>query len=454
MTRARCAVALAGLTLPLSATLVRNQSALAEGTIWAECISGSVADTCQTSSWYTAPVAVVWHASPSPEETSPCLLGIEYPFESDGVPSLACTARWKTEGTDRKELTLHIEVSSPSGEAVPERAPDANGWYDHPVTITFKGRGYSGPAVCQTSNGGPTITYGGPDSLNATVDATCVDPAGKTSTASFALRYDATPPTITGAFASRPPDFEGWYNHPVTFYFTGSDALSGMEPCSATYAGPDSPDAQLIGSCRDRAGNVATYAVSLRYEAIPPALSVAASVGDDVVSLRWAASTRVEISRAPGLHGTHASTLYSGAAGSFTDTRCQNGVRYTYTVKASNRAGKVSKRSLTIVPGPRLLAPSANAVLAGPPVLKWTPVKGASYYNVQLYYRGHKVMSAWPVHPNLHLSSSWHYGGAAQSLAAGRYEWYVWPGLGTLSAARYGSLIGRSTFVFKPAAAV
>jgi hypothetical protein len=105
-------------------------------------------------------------------------------------------------------------------------------------------------------------------------------------------------------------------------------------------------------------------------------------------------------------------------------------------------------RSITITPGPRLLAPAANARLSTPPLLRWTSVKGATYYNVQLY-RGHKLLSAWPVSPSLQLTRAWRYGGAEQRLAPGRYTWYVWPGFGAFGAARYGPLIGHRTFIMR-----
>jgi hypothetical protein len=443
--------AFAGLSIALGVGLGSVSRAQAAGTIWAECVSGSLAQTCQTSSWYTGPVAVVWHASPSPEETSPCLLGIEYPFNADSVTNLLCNATWRTEGSDTKTLTLHVEVTTPTIEATPARPPDANTWYNHPVAVTFNGHGYSGTASCATGAPSATAVYSGPDTVSASVQGTCVDPAGKSASTSFGLHYDATPPTITGAFPSRPPDFNGWYNHPVTFVFTGVDATSGMEPCSATYAGPDSSSARLLGSCRDRAGNVTTTGVSLRYEAAPPPLSVAASAGDRTASFRWQATTNVEIARTPGLRGPHASTLYSGSSGSFTDNRVRNGVRYTYTLKAKGRSGNVSKRAIALVPGPRLLAPATNAHVVTPPLLRWTPVKGATYYNVQLF-RGQKLLSTWPVRSSLQLSRTWKFNGVESRLAAGRYSWYVWPGYGAIGASQYGSLIGHRTFIVHSAA--
>jgi hypothetical protein len=437
------------LSLVLAAALLSATRASGAESIWAECVSASVTANCQGSTWYTGPVSVIWKATGQPEHSSPCNLNVKYPYETDTVTTLSCTAVWGAE-SDTRAVALKDEVSELTTEAIPERPPDSNGWYNHPVAVSFAGLGFSGPASCFANGSSATTVYPGPDAVSTTVAAKCVDPAGKSAVPSFGLRYDATPPSITNALPIRAPDFNGWYNHPVTFVFTGSDAMSGMEPCSATYAGPDSDTAQLTGVCHDHAGNTATFTVSLRYHATPPALSLSASPGDGVVSLRWSAGNKVAIVRSPGLHGPRASLLYEGSSGSFTDTRPRNGVRYTYTVKAKDVAGNVTQRTVTVTPGPRLIAPAANARVTAPPLLRWTPVRGASFYNVQLF-KGAKLLSTWPVHTSLQLTDVWHYRGTEYRLAPGRYTWYVWPGFGSLSAAHYGGLIGHRTFVVQPA---
>ncbi|HEV2980108.1 MAG TPA: hypothetical protein VGX51_01645 [Solirubrobacteraceae bacterium] len=417
--------------------------------IWPECVSGSAPGECRESGWYTTPVSVIWKSTGAPQHTEPCELGRQYRYESDTVAKLSCEAEWQGGGTDRKTIVLHDEVSELATEAVPERPPDSNGWYNHPVAITFAGRGFSGPAACSATGPSPTVSYSGPDTLSTAIGARCVDPAGKSANASFGLRYDATPPSLTDALPTRAPDFNGLYNHPVRFVFTGTDAMSGMEPCSATYAGPDSETAELTGVCHDRAGNAATLTVTFRYHATPPALSFTASPGDGVVSLRWSASTSVAITRSPGLHGPHASLLYEGRSGSFTDTRSRDGVRYAYTISAKDIAGNVTRRTISVTPDPRLIAPAPNARVTGPPLLRWTPVRGASFYNVQLF-RGAKLLSTWPSRASLQLSNAWRYQSAEYRLVPGRYTWYVWPGFGSVGAAHYGALIGHRTFVVRP----
>ena len=97
-------------------------------------------------------------------------------------------------------------------------------------------------------------------------------------------------------------------------------------------------------------------------------------------------------------------------------------------------------------PNLRLLAPLANAHISSPPLLSWTPVRGASYYNVQLYRSG-KVLSAWPKHATFQLRGTWKFEGHRYRLKPGRYTWYVWPGFGKRSAAHDGREIGQGTFV-------
>jgi hypothetical protein len=110
-----------------------------------------------------------------------------------------------------------------------------------------------------------------------------------------------------------------------------------------------------------------------------------------------------------------------------------------------------------------LTAPAKGAVVTAPPLLKWIAVKGATYYNVQLWRvsttsqakaakRG-KILSAWPTTTSFKLQKRWKLEGKAQSLTPGRYKWYVWPGIGKRAANKYGPALGESSFTVKAKAA-
>ena len=63
-------------------------------------------------------------------------------------------------------------------------------------------------------------------------------------------------------------------------------------------------------------------------------------------------------------------------------------------------------------------------------------VKGTCTENVVITRDGTRVAIGWPT------STSW----TPPKLEAGLYRWYVWPGFGPKAAARYGRLIGSSSF--------
>ena len=234
--------------------------------------------------------------------------------------------------------------------------------------------------------------------------------------------------------------------------FFGTDETSGVEGCSSgTYSGPDAASASVIGRCWDRAGNLsAPSEFDLRYDSTPPSVTDLAGVGEDrTVRLRWAVSgaTQVEVWRSPGREGAARSVVSRGADGSVLDRHVRNGRRYDYNLVALDDAGNITARTFSVTPGVRLLTPANGISVDGPPTLRWTDVRGAGYYNVQLLHRGRKVLSAWPGKPRLQLDRAWRFDGHRVRLKPGRrYTWLVWPGRGKRSRNEYGPLIGRGTF--------
>ena len=94
----------------------------------------------------------------------------------------------------------------------------------------------------------------------------------------------------------------------------------------------------------------------------------------------------------------------------------------------------------------RSISPAPGARIASPPLLRWRPVARASYYNVQVFRGGVKVLSMWPTRTRFQLRARWTFLGRQYRLSAGKYNWYVWPRFGRGAAGRYGNALGRSTF--------
>lgn len=353
-----------------------------------------------------------------------------------GVSLLAASSAWGSAYTVTADCTVGGQT-----------APCDSGWYTSTVAISW---------TWSPNDDGSNPTSGCVPHVYAqdastTASCTVAGPAGETSVTQ-PINVEISDPSV-GAVPTRPPDQNGWYNHPVTIAFGGS-SFSGIASCTTVpYSGPATPAATVAGSCTDNAGKtVEATSAPFAYDGTPPALNVSADTGDRTAILNWqtsdvAPSAKFELMRKPGLHGKRPSVLYRGLHTSFRDRRVKNGVRYRYTLKALDAAGNVAEHTIVAKPGRRLLAPAAGAQLTGPPLLRWTAVRGASYYNVQLYRGKHKVLSIWPGQASLQLTSTWRFHHHRYRLRPGTYHWFVWPGYGRRSAARYGHEVGTSTFV-------
>lgn len=320
-------------------------------------------------------------------------------------------------------------------------------WYTSSVSVTWNLNGETNMAGCASQ------TYKQDTNQSNLTPVTPNLPPWTYCTTDVATRYafitlEISTPTATVS-PSRSPDSGGWYNHPVAATLSAA-AFSGIASCaSTTYGGPDTTAATLSATCVDNAGKMVTAtSAPFAYDVAPPALTAAATTGDRTVELSWQAGgdvaplASVTVTRAPG-----PGTVYSGVASGYTDISVRDGVTYTYTITADDAAGNVSIQTVTATPQARLEAPANRAHLQSPPLLSWTPIRGASYYNVQLYRNGKKILSAWPTQAQLQLRRSWRYDGRHYKLKPGRYRWFVWPGLGKRRAAHYGRMVGSWTFV-------
>jgi Bacterial Ig-like domain len=140
--------------------------------------------------------------------------------------------------------------------------------------------------------------------------------------------------------------------------------------------------------------------------------------------------------------------VYKGAGTSYTNSKFRNGSYHRYAITSYDRAGNASMKVAVVVPASVLLpSPRVGARLQRPPLLDWASVPKATYYNVQLWVGSKKVLTVWPGRSSFKLTRAWSYRRAINRLNRGTYQWYVWPGFGRRSLARYGQLLGRSSFI-------
>ncbi len=200
---------------------------------------------------------------------------------------------------------------------------------------------------------------------------------------------------------------------------------------------------------------------------VPPSEVRGASArpGDARVTVRWTPPADSDLDRvvvvriSPG-KSARSSSVYQGTGTALVDRGVKNGVRYRYRITTRDRAGNSSAGvEVAATPQAPLIAPRNGASVFAPPVLLWQPTPRATYYNVQLWRvraggqqqaaKPVKVLSAWPSTPRLKLRARWVYLGKNYRLAPGSYRWFVFPGFGKRSEARYGALVGQSAFTVK-----
>ena len=306
---------------------------------------------------------------------------------------------------------------------------------------------------------------------STTISCTAADALGNIGTASFQVRVqDTTPPDLNA------PD--------LTVVATSAAGIKRTDAALVAYANGVSasdllgiasitvefPDTLPIGKTTitvvavDKRANETRQSVVvtvLKQGSTAPPLDLTppgpvhgarAVAGDHTITLSWVPPlrdvARVEVRLAEvGGSGT-GRLVYKGTARQYTFKGLPNDVAYRFVIVAIDKAGNVSPSVVTTAtPKAVLLAhPLQGSKVSLPPLLAWAPVP-ATYFNVQLWRGGKKIFTAWPNGARLQITAQWVYDGKQRRLEPGTYTWYVWPGAGARRDAKYGPLIGQSSFV-------
>ena len=372
------------------------------------------------------------------------------------------------------DATPPILTVTPSGN----RTVEADGSGGTKVTFTVSGSDGTPPAsllpgaiACAPASG-TTFPLG-----KTTVTCTASDAVGNQGTLSFDITVrDTTAPSINAPDASfTATDASGISrtDPAIVSYLKGISAHDGVSGASlSTTALPDKLPigvTKIVVTARDGAGNQSQRTVALTvlevgkkapdpdFTAPGPVRNAKAKALDGAIALTWLRPTAADLASirvVRSVVGSSATTtVFNGLANTFTSRGLKNGVAYRFVVVALDKAGNSSQSVVvSATPAAILLAsPRPGAKVVKPPMLRWTPVRSAQYFNVQLYRGGKKVLSAWPTTTRLTLKASWSYDKRKYTLKPGTYTWYVWPGVGPRAAAVYGTLLGKSSFtVTKP----
>src|SRR5829696_5890228 len=186
-------------------------------------ITSDVQGTLGNNGWYTSNVSVDWTVTDNESSISSQSGCADFSVTSDqNATTYTCTAT-STGGTSSDSVSIKRDATAPTITASVSPAPNANGWNNEDVTVSFT----CSDALSGLAGSCPAdVTLG--EGANQSVTKSVTDKAGNTASVTKSdINVDKTAPTIT---ATRTPtaNANGWNNEDVTVSYTCSDALSGL----------------------------------------------------------------------------------------------------------------------------------------------------------------------------------------------------------------------------------
>ncbi|MCI0684887.1 MAG: Ig-like domain-containing protein [Gemmataceae bacterium] len=239
-------------------------------------------------------------------------------------------------------LVVVIDKIAPTISASPSIAPNANGWNNTDVTVSYSfadDAGGSGVDAAASDTADDLLT------TSRTASGTVVDLAGNSATTSYSALIDKVAPTIS-ASPSVGANANGWNNSDVTVTYTFSDDADGS---GVDAAASDTADDLLTasgtasGTVVDLAGNTATVSYSALIDKVAP--TVVAQRDTPANANGWN-NTDVDASFTAhdDLSGFGPGAGVLDAAGSHTFTSEGAGQSHTFTV--TDLAGNAASASV------------------------------------------------------------------------------------------------------------
>ncbi|HEY6835408.1 MAG TPA: hypothetical protein VI142_02965 [Gaiellaceae bacterium] len=323
-------------------------------------VTGSLSPAPNPAGWNNSNTTVTWSASDSGSGVASLTPASDTQTADTAGTTKSATATDRLGNSGSGSVTIKLDKSSPaiSGSASP--GPNANGWNNTSVTVSFT---CTDPLSGIKSCSGPTTRTA--ESASADVTGTAVDNADNSAQATVPVKIDKTAPSLSGA-PTTSPNGNGWYSGSVSVHWTCADALSGMDgscPADSTISGEGTGlfDTKTVS---DKAGNSATAnsSPSVRIDRTAPTTNASAVSAWNNVSQTITLTANDALS---GVDATHY-TVDGGATQSGTSVSISSEGDHTLEFWSVDRAGNEEAHHVVRV-GIDLTPPTIAPVLSPAP---------------------------------------------------------------------------------------
>lgn len=208
----------------------------------APTVGVSIAPGATAFGWRNQPAVVTFTCADTLSGIAACTAPITLGQGADQSAAGSATDRAGNTAT-ASATDIDVDLTKPAIAAAPDRAANADGWYDASVTVTFScSDALSGIDVCPAP---ATRGHGGAQ----VVSGTARDKAGNEETASATLNVDTIRPTLAAFTPAGDPADGGRFALQAAITITGADDLSGVKSVAyrASTQGYSDPGKTVLG---------------------------------------------------------------------------------------------------------------------------------------------------------------------------------------------------------------
>ena len=338
--------------------------------VTAPTISAAIGPPANGAGWHNTPPTVLFNCQDGESGIDFCTAPVT--VSAEGTTTVVGVARDFAGNEATINVTVQLDTTPPAVSAVTAPPPNANGWNNGPVTVTFD---------CQDAGSGADFCSE-PVSVTAqgtsTLFGTATDLAGNANQITVAVQIDSSPPSVSADITTE-PNPAGWNNSDATVTFNASDFISGVASVSPPVTVTTEAAGQAVnGSATDFADNSASASATVNLDKTPPVLSVTAPLPDAIVlEPELIVDGTAEESLSGIASVTCAGEEASLSGSNFSCDLTLDAGANSITVGATDVAGNTASETLTVTyaTGPQVTITSPadfSLVTAGPVVVSGT----------------------------------------------------------------------------------